>query len=117
MKHNVQRYLHGQDLNAIYDGYSFIPLFLATQQMTSFSHFYNHEPHPRNHFCPHFGLFSRFYFDRYKKIVSSGADKFAGFKQNFGPPHYQYNPRFDALEHNEYLNRHRISPDETRFQG
>jgi sulfide:quinone oxidoreductase len=41
VKHNVQRYLHGEDLNAVYDGYSHISLWLGTMNMTSFQHYYN----------------------------------------------------------------------------
>ncbi len=117
IKHNVLQYLNGEDLNAIYDGYSFIPLYLGTRYMTSFAHFYNQEPHPRNHMIPHYGLFSRLYFMRYKKIAAGQAKKYAGFKKNYGPPHWHYNPRYDELEHNEYLNKHGIDPEVTKFKG
>jgi len=30
LKQNVLRYLQGEELNAVYDGYSFIPLWLGT---------------------------------------------------------------------------------------
>lgn len=85
--------------------------------MTSFSHFYNQEPHPRNHMIPHYGLFSKFYFSWYCKIIASDAKKFTSFKQNSGPPFWNYNPWFDALEHNEYLNWNNIDPELTKFKG
>lgn len=85
--------------------------------MTSFQHFYNGEAHPKNHMSPHYGIFSRFYFNRYVKSATTIAGKYTGFKQNFGPPNWNYNPRYDALENNEYLNRHNISPEATKFNG
>ena len=117
IKHNVLQYLRGEELNAVYDGYSFIALFLGTRYMTSFQHFYNGEPHWKNHLAPHYGIFSRFYFNRYTKTAVKLAGKYTGFKQNSGPPHYSWNPRYDALENNEYLNRHKINPDAARFGG
>lgn len=111
------RYLHGEELNAIYDGYSFIPLYLGTQYMTSFAHFYNNEPHPKNHMVPHYGLFSKLYFSRYCKIAAGLSKKFTGFKKNYGPPFWHYNPRYDDLEHNEYLLRNGIDPEVTKFKG
>jgi len=66
---------------------------------------------------PHYGLFSKFYFSRYAKIASGLAKKYSGFKQNHGPPAWNYNPRYDDLEHNEYLNKHNIDPEVTKFKG
>jgi len=54
---------------------------------------------------------------RYKKIAAGQAKKFSGFKKNYGPPHWNYNPRYDELEHNEYLNKHGIDPEVTKFKG
>jgi hypothetical protein len=85
--------------------------------MTSFQHFYNYEPHWKNHMVPHYGIFSRFYFDRFVKSTTSMAGKYTGFKKNFGPPHFQYNMRHDSLEDNAYLQKHRISPEATKFGG
>jgi hypothetical protein len=105
VKHNVLQYLRGNELNGVYDGYSFIGLFLGHQNMTSFQHFYGYEPHWKNHIVPHYGIFSRFYFDRYAKSIQSLAGKYSGFKQNFGPPHFGYNMRHLPLEHNAFLQR------------
>ena len=117
VKHNVQQFLHGKELNAIYNGYSFIGLFLGAQSMTSFQHYYGHEPHWKNHIVPHYGIFSRFYFDRYVKQAQSLSGKYTGFKQNAGPPHYHYNARYDALEDNEFLNSNNIPVEDAMFNG
>ena len=36
IRHNLIQFMHGKDLNAIYDGYSFQPLFLGHTYATSF---------------------------------------------------------------------------------
>lgn len=85
--------------------------------MTSFQHFYGYEPHWKNHIVPHYGVFSRFYFDRYVKNITGIATKFSGFKQNFGPPHFGYEQRHNSLEDNAYLQRAGVSPEATKFNG
>jgi hypothetical protein len=62
-------------------------------------------------------VFSRFYFDRHVKGAVSLAEKYSGFKKSHGPPHWGYNPKFDDLENNEYLNRHNIDVEDTKFKG
>ena len=83
--------------------------------MTSFQHYYGYEPHWKNHMVPHYGIFSRFYFDRFVKSATSVAGKYTGFKQSYGPPHWNYNVRHDSLENNAFLNRNRIPVEATKF--
>lgn len=115
IKHNVQQYLHGKDLNAIYDGFSFMPLILGMSYSTSFRHLHNFEPHPKNHFIPHYGVFSKFYFGRMLASSKSAAVKFSDFKKNHGPPHFRYSARYDPLENNEYLQSKNIDLSEVRM--
>jgi len=95
--------LAGQELNGVYDGYSYMPFYLSQGTATCFQHFYDFEPAPMNHWVPSYGLFSNFYFSR--QIASNLGDglKYAGMKKNHGPPHYNYNASYDPLESNEYL--------------
>ena len=109
VKHNVQRYLRGEPLNAIYDGYTFMPLLMGQLHATSFSHYYDYEPHTFNHLIPHHGIFGRMYFKRLVRNTTSIASKYAGFKKNYGPPHWQYNPRYDDVENNEFLQKKGVS--------
>lgn len=67
IKHNLKQFMEGKDLNAIYDGYSFQPLFLGHTQATSFQHYLDFEPHWKNHVVPHYGIFARTYFGRVLK--------------------------------------------------
>ena len=110
VKHNVQRFLKGKSLNAIYNGYTFMPLLLGQTTATSFQHTYGFEPHTKNHMSPHHGIFGRLYFRYLLRNLVGTSSKYAGFKKNYGPPHWQFNPRYDDVEHNEYLQRRRLSP-------
>lgn len=113
VKHNVQRFLRGEELNAIYDGYTFMPLLMGQTTATSFQHMYDNEPHPLNHMCPPHGIFGRLYWKYLMRNLVSVSSKYAGFKKNYGPPHWQFNPRYDSVEHNEYLQKRNISPKAT----
>ena len=115
VKHNVKQFLEGKELNAIYDGYTFLPLYVGTSYATSFSHLHNFEPHWKNHVVPTYGAFSRFYFGRMLKSCQGFADKYNSFKKNHGPPAWHYNPRYLPLEHNEYLQKNNVDLDRVRM--
>ena len=100
--------MQGKQLNAIYDGYSFQPLFLGHSYATSFQHLYDFEPHWKNHVVPHYGIFSRFYFGRLIKGMAGQDEKYSSFKKTYGPPFYQFNPRVAPAEFNPYLQRRGI---------
>ena len=111
VKHNVQRFLQGKSLNAIYDGYTYMPLLLGQTTATSFAHYYDFEPHFKNHMSPHHGVFGRMYFKYLLKNLVGTAGKYTGFKKNYGPPNWHYNPNYDEVEHNEYLNKKGLSAE------
>jgi sulfide:quinone oxidoreductase len=46
IKHNLVNFLEGQELNGVYDGYTYFPMLLGTQYMTGFSHLWDYEPTP-----------------------------------------------------------------------
>lgn len=62
--------MEGKELNAIYDGYTFMPFYLGHSYATSFEHLYDYEPGTFNHVVPHYGLFARWYFGRVIKSQS-----------------------------------------------
>jgi len=115
VKHNLLNFLEGKELNAIYDGYTFMPFLLGHSYASSFTHLHNYEPHPKNHIVPHFGVFSRFYFGRMMKSMQSQGEKYSSFKKTQGPPYYHFNPRYMPLEHNDYLQKKGISINEVRM--
>jgi sulfide:quinone oxidoreductase len=115
VKHNVQRFLQGKSLNAIYDGYTFMPLLTGQNSATSFQHMYGYEAHPNNHAVPHHGIFGRLYFKYLLRNLTSTAGKYTGFKKSYGPPNWQFNPRYEEPEHNDYLERKGVKPATTQF--
>ena len=64
---------------------------------------------------PHYGIFSRYYFGRMMKSNLAQGVKYSSFKKNVGPPHYQFNPRYVPLEHNEYLQNKGVGLDEVKM--
>jgi hypothetical protein len=100
--------MQGKLLNAIYNGYSFQPLYLGHTYATSFQHLYDFEPHWKNHVVPHYGVFARFYFGRLIKGTAGQDEKYASFKKTYGPPYYQFNPRIAPVEFDSFLQRRGI---------
>lgn len=88
VKHNLKNFMEGKELNAVYDGYTFLPLYLGHSYATSFQHYYDWEPHWKNHVVPHYGVFSKIYHGRMMKSMLSVDEKYGNFKKNHGPPYY-----------------------------
>lgn len=108
IKHNLKNFLDGKEINAIYNGYTFMPLFLGHSYATSFQHYHDFEPHWKNHIVPHYGIFSRAYFGRVLKSMLGAEEKYSSFKKNNGPPFYHFNARYPPLEHESFLARRGI---------
>jgi hypothetical protein len=103
VKHNVLQYLEGKECNAIYDGYQYMPFYMGSTYGAGFSHLHDYEPAPTNDSVPHYGVFSNFYFNYMMSNQQGMGAKYTSFAKSQGPPHYHYPARYDALEHNEYL--------------
>jgi hypothetical protein len=43
------------------------------------------------------------------------GEKYSSFKKTVGPPNYQFNPRYDPIEHNEYLQKKGIPVEEVKM--
>jgi len=63
VKHNLKQFMAGKECNAIYDGYSYYPLYLSPSHATPMSHLHDFEPAPKNHWAPGYGLFGKYYCD------------------------------------------------------
>ena len=107
--------MEGKDLNAIYDGYTFMPFLMGHSYASNFQHYLNYEPHANNHLIPQYGLFARWYFGRVLKSQMQMGEKYTSFKKSHGPPYYQVNPRYKPLEHNEFLQKRDIPLSEVRM--
>jgi len=114
VKQNVLNYLQGKDCNAIYDGYSYMPLYLGHSYCTAFSHLHDFAPAPRNHMVPHFGIFSRYYFGKQIGSSAKESEAYSDGKKNHGPPNFHYSANYDDLEHSEILAAKGVTPEEVR---
>lgn len=103
MKHNLKAFMNGHELNAVYNGFTYMPFYLSHSNMSCFSHLWDYEPAPHNHWVPNYGLYSKLYFNWAMGASMKETEKYAGFKKTVGPPHYEYSPSYDPLEANEYL--------------
>lgn len=108
VKQNVLQFLEGKECNAIYDGYQYMPCYLGTEYGAGFSHLHDFEPAQTNDSVPHYGVFSNLYFRYMLSNQQKMGEKYTSFSKNQGPPHYHYAARYDALEHNEYLESRQI---------
>jgi hypothetical protein len=106
--------MEGKELNAIYDGYTYMPFYLGHSYASNFQHYHDYEPHSLNHAVPHYGIFSYWYFGRQIKQQMKMGEKYTSFKKTHGPPYYEFNPRYVPLEHNDYLQRRGIPAHEVR---
>lgn len=112
MKHNVLQFLEGKECNAIYDGYTYMPFYLGSTYGAGFSHLHDFEPAPTNDSIPHYGVFSNLYFNYMMSNQQGAGEKYTNFAKNQGPPHWHYPARYDALEHNQYLESRQIELSE-----
>ena len=115
IQHNIKQFMEGKELNAIYDGYTFMPFLMGHSYATNFQHLYDFEPHALNHMIPQYGLMARWYFGRMMKSQMAMGEKFTSFKKTHGPPYYNWNPRYVPLEHNDYLISRNIPVSEVRM--
>lgn len=106
--------MEGKELNGVYNGYSFQPLYLGHSYATSFQHYLDFEPAAKNHMVPHYGVFSKFYFGRMLKSTMGQDEKYSSFKKTHGPPYYQFNARYGPLEHESFLAKRGVPPSSLR---
>ena len=52
VKHNLKRFMDGQELNAVYDGYSYMPFYMSHSHASCFQHTWDFEAAPKNHWVP-----------------------------------------------------------------
>jgi len=120
VKHNVLRFLQGKDCNAVYDGYTYFPLWTGNMSATSFAHKHDFEPDTWNHYIPNVGVLSRYYRFWQQWQFARQAPQYGSHEKDNGPPFGYFPAEYDELEHNEYLQTHQIPlehvrhPDATR---
>lgn len=117
VKNNVLRWIHGQEPNGIYDGYTEQILHLGTFQSTGFSHLHDFEAATWNHAAVHFGPLSRAFAFKARRDQLNQGTTYLNYKKNHGAPYKHFPQKYDELEHSEYLQKHSIPLEEVRFQG
>lgn len=103
VKHNLFRFMEGQELNGIYDGFTYMPFYLSHSNATCFQHLWDYEPAAKNHWVPNYGMFSDFYFRYQMSSNMKVGQAYAGMSKDHGPPYKHFSQTFDPLEHNEFL--------------
>ena len=103
VKHNLFKFMEGKELNAIYDGYTYWPLYLSHSHATNFQHTWDYEASSKNHWCPGYGLFGNRYFAYQMSANLKVSAAFSGMTKDNGPPHKHFNALYDPLDNNEYL--------------
>ena len=108
---NVNQYFLGNEQNGIYNGYSWWPLLTGACEATSFSHFYNYEPHTFNNVVPKHGILSQLYFTQLQRSLVSFGTKYSGMKKNAGPPYYRAAKPWPPIDaNNDYKRFKSLSP-------
>jgi hypothetical protein len=79
VKNNVKAFMEGQECNAVYDGYSFMPLLLGHSNAIPMSHTWGFEPTSLNHWVPTYGAFSKQYYSWCIKKNHKTAEGYSDF--------------------------------------
>lgn len=114
VKNNILNFIHGKEVNGIYDGYTFLPFMTGNAYGTSFSHYHDFEPATFNHAVPHYGVFGKLACRRVLSSQQKIGEKYGDYNKTHGPPHKHYPATYDALEHNEYLKKKGVEVSEVR---
>lgn len=103
VKNNLFRYIQGKELNGVYDGYSYFPVWMGHSAVAGFSHTWDYQATTTNHAVPHYGVFGRAY-QAYAVKNGSRADfGYSSFTKDHGPPYKQFPQTFDEIDHNSFL--------------
>jgi len=107
------RFIAGQELNGVYDGYSSFPVWMGHSAVAGFSHTYDYVATSTNHIVPHYGVFGRAY-KGYSVKMSTSDIAYGSFKKDHGPPYGYWPQTFDELDHNQYLQSRKVDVEALR---
>jgi len=103
VKNNILRFVEGKELNGVYDGYSYYPVWMGHSSVAGFSHTWDYEATSNNHAVPHHGVFGRLYQSYAVKNANRADVAYSSFGKDHGPPYKQFPQTFDELDNNSYL--------------
>ena len=106
-RNNIWSYLHGEDMNAIYEGYSAFQVHYSIDRIWIFKHLYNYQPSTFNFYVPRFLGYLAF---RLKlSLERNYLAKIYQQKESFGYPYLQKDRYFRPLNENKFLKKNKIS--------
>ena len=106
--------MKGQELDGIYDGYTYFPLYMSHSHATGFSHTWDYQPASNNHAFPQYGLFAKGYFNYQLKSNLNASIAYTSFKKDHGPPYKHFSQTFDPIEHNQVLQSRNVDVEALR---
>jgi NADH dehydrogenase FAD-containing subunit len=95
VRHNLQRSLNGQGLNAQFDGRTKIPLQVGQANLTFVEHYYDQKPGSLNLLDRNGGIISKVRYSLWVKGKKGFMDFYLG--KNYGPPYYRLKPSFKEV--------------------
>ena len=107
IRNNLWDYLHGNEMKAVYEGYSNFTFFFATDRVWIFKHFYNYKPAATNFYVPR--LLGYFGFRLKCALETQYMSKIYSKKPNKGYPYLQKDRYFRPLNENLFLLENKLT--------
>jgi NADH dehydrogenase FAD-containing subunit len=92
VRHNLQRSLNGQSLNAAFDGRTKVPLQLGQNTLTFVEHYYDQKPGTFNLLSKNGGIIAKLRYMNWVRGKKGFMDFYLG--KNYGPPYYKLKKTF-----------------------
>ena len=109
-RNNLWSYLHGENMNAIYEGYSSFRVHHSMDRVWIFKHNYNYVPTPFNFYVPRFLGFLAY--KLLNTLERNYLSKVFQQKENFGYPYLQKDRYFRPVNENKFLKKNKITLDQ-----
>lgn len=110
VRNNLWSYLHGEDMNAIYEGYSSFRVHHSMDRVWLFKHNYNYVPTPFNFYVPRFLGFLAY--KLLNTLERNYLSKVFQQKENFGYPYLQKDRYFRPVNENKFIKANKITLDQ-----
>jgi len=92
VRHNLQRSLNGQSLNASFDGRTKVPLQLGQNTLTFVEHYYDQKASSLNLLSRNGGIIAKLRYMNWVRGKKGFMDFYLG--KNYGPPYYKLKKTF-----------------------
>jgi len=107
VRNNLWDFLHGNEMKAVYEGYSAFNVFHAVDRLWVFKHYYDYTPAATNFYLPRFlGYFG---FKLKNMLERQYFARIYSKKPNSGYPYIQKDKFFRPLNENRFLKSHKLT--------